>query len=171
MRDADFGSDAAVQIREIEDIHLTLFESGGLGRLFRARGFSPKDVRKFSADLQQHINETDKQHKDITATVHQERPFVWRGRGGNRVALNIRSSDALLEERELITGFFRGQFGKAPAEKSFAPHITFAEISDGEHSRDPRTLFPEGLAVPSEVTLNGLVVYLGAMDDASSLRR
>jgi len=157
-------------IQTITSTHITFLESSrSVRQLFQSRGFTPGDVRHFSGDLHRYL-ETGAHMQASVVEIDSERPLVWTGVGADKLALNVKRSDELAEQRECIVDFLRDRFGKVPALREFDPHITVGSAEDlkmikPEYRKDPSLLVPPRATIPEQITLNGLMVYLDNISD------
>jgi hypothetical protein len=159
-------------IKTVSSTHLTFLESGGsLKQIFRTNGFTPRDVRSFSVDLQAHLfdREGSEPHKQLLVEVNADEPLIWMGGRTNKLALNINLNEALEAERNHIEAFVGERFTHVPRLKAFDPHITIGAIDsriiDAEARGNPGLLLPEDLHIPRHIALNGLMVYLNDIAD------
>lgn len=157
---------AGTAISNIGSLHTTLLESRGTARDFRRKGFTPADVHKFKADLQQQLSDMEGTRQHITVQVDPERPLRWYG---SILAFNILPNDALRQERQYIEDFLAERFGRVPELRPLDEHIAFGQFDrnmrSGEANRNPGLLLPECAKIPAEFALNGLAVFLDGVGE------
>lgn len=160
-------------VSTIGALHITLLESAGTTPAFRLRGFSPQDVHRFSAELQQYLGNIEGTRNGITVQVDPDRPLRWFGWQANQLALNVLPNTALRQEREHIETFLRERFGVVPELRVLDEHVVFgafnANAISREDRRDPVALLPEGVIVPDQLALNGLMVFLNGIGDSATM--
>ena len=156
-------------VKTITSTHVTFLESSGsIKQTFRNHQFTPDDVRQFSGALQSYLDK-QRPRENTRVAIDDEQPLVWYP--NNKLALNVVPIDELLEQREVIEQFLVSHFDSVPKLKSFEPHITLGHVDSRVVSRevrqDPRVLLPN-IYIPTEVALNGLMVYLDNIGSDSS---
>lgn len=163
------GLGRAAAIKTITSTHVTfLATSTGMRNVFRTHGFTPQDVRRFSGDLQQYIDD-EMPEQTRRVPVYRQRPLTWVGGRSCKLALHLESTDELLGQRELIEQFLAMHFDKVPPLQNFDPHITLGRVDSrlarGDAYRTPELLVPAYAEIPEDIALNGLMTYLDHISD------
>lgn len=161
----------AATIKTIDSTHVTLLDSSPARHGFNRLGYTPSDVRQFSNELQQYLD-NELQPGDRDVSIDPEQTFVWMGRQCCKLALRLVQDEVLDQERQLIKEFLAAHFSRPPKLLPFEPHITIGQVNHNLISkaaqRNPDALLPSDILIPEQVTLNGLVVYLDYIDSRPS---
>ncbi len=159
-------------VNTIGALHITLLESAGTTPAFRHKRFTPQDVHRFSAELQQYLSDIEGTSDSIVVEIDPSKPLRWFGWSSNQLALNVMPNDRLRQEREHIEAFLRERFGSLPELRTLDEHIVFAAPKAGavrgEILRNPLGLLPEGIVIPDRLALNGLMVFLNGIGDSAT---
>lgn len=150
----------------IGNLHITLLESRGTRQDFRHKRYTPQNVRAFSGELQQYLYDREGTQEGLVATVDPEKPLKWYG---NLLAFNIMPDARLRAERQYIEDFLAVQLGRVPKLRKLDEHVVFGRFT--HVSRDvrnnPELLLPQGIEIPAGIALNGLMVFLNGVGEAS----
>jgi hypothetical protein len=149
-------------IKTIAKTHLTFLGSRGLARQFMSHGYTSGHIEAIRDELEERLRKT-LPTGHATVRVNERAPLLWVGRVGT-LALNIVNDDRLASERAEIEKFLRTRLGELPKLDTFVPHITLGRVREAipyDTWREPLRIVPTDIAIPEEVALNGLAVYLG----------
>lgn len=185
-------------IKRTERTHVTFLESYGVRSAFEESGATQEDVEDFSADLSTRLHRAGHYAVEASERVNPDSPLIWTRSSSDitTVALNLLPSERILDQRGIIEEAVNEKFGEPPRVRPFCPHISIgllvsgwlpnnlSELSDGgsyddfyslsvltnpESERVDKQVLSSKLLPPSEITLNGLSVFIGRIHSGKSL--
>lgn len=151
------------EIKTIESMHLVVL--GGIGGILSRLCLSAKQLREFSNGLDQYITQELGTTYSTVVTVDEEKPLIAVGDRQNKIALHICSDENLRMQRSVVYAYAAAHLGEFPQLEQMPFWIEIGRINhrplyylrNGQVER----LVNEQVILPSEISLNGLSVYMG----------